>query len=74
MENTKQRLKVLNSYMVESNQPTIEAASDYISYETGAFTSPLNLADRDGYATRFAKEAESVQILVCYYGGGFFFY
>ncbi|KAG2375247.1 hypothetical protein C9374_009870 [Naegleria lovaniensis] len=63
MENTKQRLKVLNSYMVESNQPTIEAASDYISYETGAFTSPLYLADRDGYATRFAKEAESIQVL-----------
>lgn len=67
MENTKQRLKVLNSYMVESNQPTIEASSDYISYETGAFTSPMYLADRDGYATRFAKEAESIQILVSFW-------
>jgi len=64
MENTKQRLKVLNSYMIENNQPTIEAASDYVSYETGSFTSPLNFADRDGYHTRFAKEAENIQQLV----------
>ena len=64
MENTKQRLKVLNSYMVESNQPTIEASADYISYETGSFVSPMYLADRDGYATRFAKEAEHIQVLV----------
>ncbi|KAL9642946.1 hypothetical protein ABK040_010639 [Willaertia magna] len=63
LEQTKQRLKSLEKYQIKSNQPTIESATEYINYETGSFSSPLNFADRDGYQTRFAKEAEYIQSL-----------
>ncbi len=55
----------LEGFQVEAEQPIIEATSEYINYELGSFSSPLNFADREAYlATRFAKEAENIALLV----------
>lgn len=58
-----ERIKELEQYKVLANQPVIEASSEYVSYETGSFVNPLNFEDRDGFQTRFSKEAESISKL-----------
>jgi hypothetical protein len=60
-----ERIKELEQYKILAHQPVIEASSEYVAYETGSFINPLNFEDRDGFQTRFAKEAESISKLVC---------
>ncbi|KAL0491851.1 Rac-binding component of scar regulatory complex [Acrasis kona] len=60
MSTLEERLKELERYPVRTNQPVIEASTEYVSYEIGSFSNPLLFADRNGFQTRFAKEAETI--------------
>jgi hypothetical protein len=60
------KLKELEQYKILSNQPSIEAVSEYVAYETGSFSNPLNFEDRDGFQTKITKEAQSIAKLVCF--------
>ena|SRR3989338_716295 len=55
-----ERLKDLDKFTVVSDQPIIEASTEYVSYELGSFVNPLSYADRDGFQTRFSKEADVI--------------
>lgn len=59
-----QRIKEIEKTQVEGSQPNIEGLSDYVCCEIGSFSNPLNFADRDGFQTRFSKEAEFIAKLV----------
>jgi len=60
MATLEEKLKELEDYQLLSNQPSIEALTEYVTYETGSFGNPLNFDDRDGFKTRFASEAKSI--------------
>lgn len=50
-----------------SQQPTIEAISDYIEYQTGSFNNPLKFEDREGFKTRYATECEHIAKMVLFF-------
>ncbi len=65
MASLEEKIKELEDYQTYSNQPSIEALTEYVTYETGSFGNPLNFDDRDGFKTRFASEAKNIAELVC---------
>eukprot|EP00761_Pharyngomonas_kirbyi_P013534 gb/GECH01013563.1/.p1 GENE.gb/GECH01013563.1/~~gb/GECH01013563.1/.p1 ORF type:complete len:1451 (+),score=427.16 gb/GECH01013563.1/:1-4353(+) len=55
-----ERVAELETFEVVSDQPNIEARAEYIQYDLGAFSNPLNFADREGFQTRFSSEAATI--------------
>lgn len=64
MTSAADRIKELEEFKVVDFQPKIEALSEYVCYETGYYSNPNSFVDRDGFPSRFVKEAETISKLV----------
>lgn len=64
MSNPTEKIKELDEFKQEDYQPVIEAQTQYVTVETGYINNPSNFLDRDGFPSRFVKEAETIAKLV----------